>query len=252
MFKKILASIGIGNAEVDTQLEKDRYMPGEEVKGKVLIKGGNTEQNIDRIQLFIMTEAVRETDDSKVYESVMIKQYTIGEAFKIGAGEERVYDFSFNLPAHTPPTLGKTKIWVQTGLDVPNAVDPNDQDFIQVDPHPYMETVLTAVTDVLGFHLRKVEMEYSKRYNYVQEFEFTPMKDFRGDLDELEILFFMKDNGLDLVMQVDRRAKGLGGLFAEALEMDESFVKIQFSQTELNQGKHAVAEKLKNIITQYV
>lgn len=37
MFQKFLASVGIGNAKVDTVLEKDEYIVGEEIYGKVHI-----------------------------------------------------------------------------------------------------------------------------------------------------------------------------------------------------------------------
>ncbi len=40
MFQKFLASVGIGSAKVDTVLEKDEYIVGEEIVGKVHITGG--------------------------------------------------------------------------------------------------------------------------------------------------------------------------------------------------------------------
>ncbi|MFC4558285.1 sporulation protein [Virgibacillus kekensis] len=251
MLKKWLASAGIGSAEVDTQLDNDNLVPGEVVSGKVVIKGGNAEQQIDRINLFLMTEALREVNDNKVRQKVTLGSFTVGSGFTIGKGEKKELDFSFTLPIHTPPTLGRTKVWVQTGLDVPNAVDPKDRDFVRVEPHRSMNTVLDALTNQLGFQLRKVEMEYSKRYNYVQEFEFLPGREFRRDLDELEAMFFMRENGVEIVLQVDRRANGLGGLFAEALEMDESFVRVSFTNEEISQGTHAVADKLHRTIKQF-
>lgn len=251
MFKKLLASVGIGSARVDTQLENDRLAPGEEVRGKVVIQGGSTEQQIDRINLFVMTEALRERDDRKFYEKVTLGSFVVGNSFTIRAGETREVDFRFELPVHTPPTLGRTRIWVQTGLDVPSAVDPTDRDFIDVKPHPYMNTVLDALTNVLGFHLRKVEMEYSRRYKYVQEFEFYPSPEFRRDLDELEAMFFMQPDRVDVVLQVDRRAKGLGGLFAEAMDMDESFVRVSFTNSDIARGSSYVAQQLRNVIRQY-
>jgi len=36
-FNKVLASVGIGAATVDTKLERDVVMPGEEIKGVVEI-----------------------------------------------------------------------------------------------------------------------------------------------------------------------------------------------------------------------
>lgn len=249
MLKKWLASVGIGSAEVDTQLENDNLVPGEEVHGKVIIQGGNAEQEINHINLFVMTEALREVDDSKVYEKVKLDSFTVGNSFKISEGEKKELDFQFNLPIHTPPTLGKTKVWIQTGVDVPNAIDPKDRDYVNVNPHQHMSTVLDALTNELGFQMRKVEMEYSKRHNYVQEFEFLPGSEFRGDLDELEVMFFLNTDRVDLILQVDRRAKGLGGLFAEALDMDENFVKVTFTNNEINEGTASIAAKLRNTIT---
>lgn len=172
MLKKWLASAGIGSAKVDTQLDNDRLVPGEEVSGKVIIEGGNTEQQVDQINLFLMTEAVREVNDKKVHEKVKLDSFTVGTGFTIGEGEKKELDFNFSLPIHTPPTLGRTSVWVQTGMDVPNAIDPKDRDYIQVEPHRNMNTILEALTNSMGFRMRKVEMEYSKRHRYVQEFEF--------------------------------------------------------------------------------
>lgn len=251
MLKKWLASVGIGSAKVDTQLENAHLTPGEVVQGKVVIQGGSIDQQVDRINLFVMTEAVREKEDRKVYEKVELGAFSICDAFTIGVGEKKELDFQFILPIHTPPTLGRTKVWIQTGLDVPNAIDPNDRDYIKVDTHRNMNTVLVALTNGLGFRLRQVQMEYSRQYRYVQEFEFIPGNEFRRDLDELEVIFFMAENRVDLILQVDRRAKGLGGLLAEALEMDESYVKASFTSEEIEQGASSIAEKLRRKIAQF-
>ena len=248
MLKKWMASVGIGSAKVDTQLENTQLVPGEELRGKVVIEGGNAEQQVDRINLFLMTEAVREKDDRKVYEEVKLASFTVGSAFTIKEREKKEFDFQFSLPVDIPPTLDKTRVWVQTGVDVPNAIDPKDRDYIKVTPHPYTNTVLDALLKDLGFRLRKVEMEYSRRHRYVQEFEFVPGPEFSHDLDELEVLFFMKEDGIELILQVDRRAKGLGGLFAEALEMDESFVRVIFTKEEVARGTTAIADKLRREI----
>ncbi|QDP41937.1 sporulation protein [Radiobacillus deserti] len=251
MLKKWLASVGIGSAKVDTQLENDQLTPGESLKGKVVVVGGSTEQQIDRINLFVMTEALREYDDKKFYEDVVLHKFTLGEAFTIGEGERKEIDFAFTLPVQTPPTIGKTNVWIQTGLDIPSALDPKDRDYIKVHAHPLMSTVLDALYSELKFSLRKVEMEYSKRLGFIQEFEFLPSNDFRADLDELEAYFFLKEDEMEVVLQVDRRAKGLGGLFAEALEMDESYARVTFSRSEIERGTTYIASQLRETIQRY-
>jgi sporulation-control protein spo0M len=47
--KKLLSSIDIGSARMDTKLTKARYSPSETVKGIVEIHRGNVEQQIDEI-----------------------------------------------------------------------------------------------------------------------------------------------------------------------------------------------------------
>lgn len=47
LLRKALASVGIGSAKIDTKLEKEVLVQGEEVRGVVIVKGGNVEQEID-------------------------------------------------------------------------------------------------------------------------------------------------------------------------------------------------------------
>ncbi|UOQ84089.1 sporulation protein [Gracilibacillus salinarum] len=253
MFKKLLASAGIGSAEVDTIITNESLQAGEDLHGKVVIKGGRTEQQIDRINLFVMTEALRERgDDEKYYENVILHRHVIEDSFTIHEEEGMELPFSFSLPVKTPPTINRTRVWVQTGLDIPQAIDPEDRDYLDVSPHQGMSNVLDAITHEMQFELRKVNMEFSKRYGYLQEFEFRPVTEFRGDLDELEVVFTtVSENGVELVIEVDRAAKGLGGLFAEALDIDESKVRVPFTKQDLEQGTGFIAERLRNIITQY-
>ncbi|MFD1017918.1 sporulation protein [Thalassobacillus hwangdonensis] len=252
MFKKMMASMGVGAAKVDLQLEKDQFLPGEEVSGRIVITGGNVEQQIDGIRVFLMTEAVREVNDRKVKERVELKRYHVAQNITIGEQEEKVVPFSVILPYQTPVTMNRIPVWFETGLDIPRGLDPNDRDPISVSAHPYVLNVLDAVEKELGFQMRKVEMEYSKRLGYVQEFEFYPGGEFRGHLDELELIFNFTGDGLDLFMQVDRKVRGLGSLFAEALEMDESNVRLHLTEADLKEGPKALARRLGELIRQHI
>ena len=52
---KLLASVGIGSATVDTKIFRSELVPGEKVEGIVQIRGGNVEQEIDSIYLSLYT-----------------------------------------------------------------------------------------------------------------------------------------------------------------------------------------------------
>ena len=251
-FDKVFASVGIGSAAVDTKLERDSYMPGETVKGVVEIRGGKVEQQVDDIYLALNTTYLKESDDKKYTVTATIDRFRITSPFVIGKNERKEIPFSFQLPLDTPLSIGKSKIWVTTGLDIKNAVDPGDKDYLQVVPNPLMNAVFSAI-DSLGFRLREADCEQAPRHlrgrlPFVQEFEYVPTSGpFRGRLDELELVFRPAgNNGLELLLQVDRRARGLGGLFAEAAGMDETNVRLTVTAADipnLQQQIHSVIQR---------
>lgn len=63
LFKKMLASLGIGSAQVDARLEQDSLVPGEVVRGEVHITGGDVAQEIDEIYMYVITHYEREYQD---------------------------------------------------------------------------------------------------------------------------------------------------------------------------------------------
>lgn len=252
-FNKVLASVGIGSAKVDTRLERDTVSPGEALRGTVEITGGNTEQKIDDIYLSVNTTYIKESDDKKYTVSGLIDRFRLAESFILAANERKEIPFSFTLSPDTPLSFGKTKIWVATGLDIKNAVDPTDNDFIRVVPNPLMDSVLNAVSG-MGFRLREAECQQAshrlrRRLPFIQEFEFVPSSGpFRGRLDELEIVFFPLSNAeTEIIMQIDRKARGLGGFLAEALEMDESHVRLTITNGDIPY----MAQKLQTLISKY-
>ncbi|WP_138754901.1 sporulation protein [Paenibacillus sinopodophylli] len=254
MFNRFLASIGIGSAKIDTLLEKPRYSPGEEVRGIVKIQGGNVEQRIETIQLSVMTQYIRESNDNKIKQNGEVGRYHVSAPFTLKPNEQREVSFSFQLPHQTPLTIGHVPVWVKTELDVRGGVDPGDNDRIEVSPTAPMNTVLEAL-NLLGFHLRKAECEYSSKLGgkmpFIQELEFVPTTQFRGQLDELEVMFYPSDHELELVLQIDRRARGLSSFFAEAMNMDETFVRTRFTHVQLAAGPNDIARQLSDILARY-
>lgn len=252
-FNKVFASVGIGAAAVDTKLEKDTFMPGETVQGVVVIRGGKIEQQIDEIYLALNTTYLRESDDRKYTVNATVERFRLTTPFSIRPNENKEIPFSFQLPFDTPLSIGRSKIWVTTGLDIKGGVDPSDKDFLKVIPNPLMSAVFSAV-DNLGFRIREADCEEAPRrlrgrLPFVQEFEFVPASGpYRGRLDELEVIFFPAGNGtLDIMFQVDRRARGLSGLFSEALGADETNVRLTVTNTDIP----FLQQKIQHVIQRY-
>lgn len=251
MFKKLLASVGIGSAQVDARLEKDSLIPGELVTGEVHINGGDVSQEIDEIYMYVITHYEREVNDSKVKEDCILLKHRLSDRFVLQPKERKVIPFSFRLPYETPLTMGRQPVYLRTGLDIKNAVDPGDSDFIEVLPHPLMSKVLDAVKE-LGFQLYKVDCEYNRHlgnaYPFVQEFEFRPSGKYRGRLEELEVVFFLREHECEVLMQVDKRARGLLGAFEEAFNLDERYVRFRISTSDLSRPTSELARSIDQMI----
>ncbi|KRF11152.1 sporulation protein [Paenibacillus sp. Soil787] len=60
-----------------------------------------------------------------------------------------IFQFEFVLPHETPISIGVSPIWVRTGLDIDNAIDPSDRNDIEVRAHPHTEVVFWEIFDEL-------------------------------------------------------------------------------------------------------
>ncbi|WP_128894486.1 sporulation protein [Longirhabdus pacifica] len=251
-FKKALASVGIGSAKVDTKLHEAELYPGEWIEGEVHIIGGNIEQEIDDIYMFLETFYEKEVDDKNIKKTVRLHQHQISSRFTLQPDEEKQIPFSFQIPDDTPLTIGKQSVYLRTGLDIKNAIDPGDNDHLQIIPHPMMNKIISA-TEQLGFRLYKVDCEENRklgrRFPFVQEFEFKPYGDYKKYLDELEMIFYLDGEQLEVLFEIDRRARGFFGILAEEFDMDERFARIIFHESDLLQrSTEDISYQLENII----
>merc|ERR1711879_986057 len=118
MFSKILASIGIGSAKVDTVLTTETLMPGGLVEGEIRTQGGNVEQHIKGIELALMTQAKYETeDDGTDWKNIQLQSFYVADAFTLQPDEKHTIPFSFQLGPETPITTlgGESRVWLDTG-----------------------------------------------------------------------------------------------------------------------------------------
>jgi sporulation-control protein len=153
-FGRLLSSIGVGSATVDTRLERDELTPGEEVSGVVEVKGGDSEQEVSGIRLEVQTHYKRKSGDRTVTETGTIEHFPVSGHRIVEANSRDEIPFSFRLPYDTPLTLGRSSVWIRTALDVRMAFDPSDSDVVTVRPNPAMRSVLDSMQR-LGFRMRE-------------------------------------------------------------------------------------------------
>ncbi len=241
MFKKMLASFGIGAARVDTRLYEDTAVPGGTLQGEVTMRGGDITQQIDQVYLRLETVYRREINDRPTNQACVLAEYPIVDQFVLEPGQVRQVPFTIQLPLQTPLTIGHVPVFVRTGLAITAAADPHDTDQLRINPDAMQSRVFDALSR-LGFQLRQVENEYNSRwrgpYPFVQEFEFRPSGAYASRLQELELVFVRQEGGLEVLLELDKRLRGLGRLFAD-LDLHERYARLQFTDDQLAQPNWA-------------
>ncbi|HMB50349.1 MAG TPA: sporulation protein [Natronoarchaeum rubrum] len=240
--KNVLASIGIGNASVDTVLPSETVRPGETVDADVNITGGNVEQEVGTIRFEVETRY--RTDDG--YREVDVDRFTLADGLTIEPDQEETRQVSIDIPYGTPVTVGGIDVWIETELDIDLAVDPEDKDYLDVQPTPRLQTVFDAM-DELGFSFWTAECEadpygrYTAGGSFIQEFEFRVQSGpFRDALDEVELVAQPGPDQLDLFLEIDRR----GGLLSEMADTDESKTRLSIQSTDVAQVRDDLKREL--------
>ncbi|QMW24300.1 sporulation protein [Sandaracinobacteroides saxicola] len=225
MLKSLLTRIGIGGAKLDAVLNQASVRPGERLTGTLNITAGEGGKSASHAEVKLMTRVER--DDHLVNATIA----SVRIPGPIALDRNHSLPFAIDVPAHTPITSygGRSIVWVASELDVPMALDPSDIDRLEVTPSPEQANVIAAM-EALGFRLWKTDVEARSAWfgrPFVQEFEFKPVQ-WGGRFDEIELVFEgLAPGRADLLVQLDRAARGLGGMLREMSGTDESWHRIR-------------------------
>lgn len=236
--KKMMAAIGVGNASVDAQVHNSAVRVGEQVTGVIIIRGGAIEQRIERINLGLATRY--KANDT--YMTHQLSKESVVPGFTLQPGEVREFPFSLPVPLNTPLSLPGTQVWLATDADIAGAVDPGDQDQLRILPGAEAETLIAAAQR-LGFTLAGSEVEYHHG-QLVQELAFRPPYG-QYAIAEIEMMMFPRSGGLDVILEVDRRATGMASLFVSEFEQKGRW---HLDAATIGRGPEAVARELETRI----
>ena len=222
MFKKILASVGIGAAKVDTVLETEHLQPGQKFNAVIVIKGGDVDQEISGLDLALMTRVKVESDDGEYFTNHVIEKWRITDIGMIAAGAEKHIPFEARLHSETPITeinagYNQSHVWLETGLDIDLALDPTDRDGLHIYPNDAVSTLMEAM-DRLGFSLVKADVEkgylkaptFQSHSGCYQELEYRPNSRSLFGLQEIELSFVPEAHKTHVLIELDRAFRGDG------------------------------------------
>lgn len=230
------SALGIGGIKVDAIVNTTYTYPGGTVEGVIQILGGDVKQSISSVVLEINTTYDKCTGVKSDIVVESIQKITVPINRKVSEHENIEVPFSFIVPSNCPVTTNRNPIWIGSQLEIDMAVDSKDKDYITVQNTDEMNNVIQALEN-LGFRSREINNIASKSkiayYNFLQRFQFVAVDgDFRGEIDELEVVFFKDNYGLTIYLYINRGVRQ--GVLDKAFGDDEDKqIKIEFTQAEL-------------------
>lgn len=195
MFKKLMASFGVGAAKVNLVLDKEGYRIGEVVRGKVIVMGGNVAQDINTLDVdVLMRVIIKGKEVKRVLDTV-----PVARNFRLEAREVKEIPFEHLLPINYPIAKSSLSYFLITKMDIAQAMDTDDNDPLVVLPNKDMQMVFDAL-QILNF---KEKIGSGKITEFGQEFEFYPGPQFAEQLKEIKLKFYIGENEFKLFMEIE-------------------------------------------------
>jgi sporulation-control protein len=216
MFKKLLAAVGVGGAEVETVLHTPGVQPGGAVSGVVRLRGGEVQQQLDGVSVEFVTRVEHEGDDHEVDLMRGFGRVSVQRGAVLTPGQIIEFPFQVFAPVETPIThykdhpLPGAVVAVRTRLEISGAIDATDTDPIGIGALPAQHVLLDAV-EQLGFRLHSADVEAGRLHGTRQTLPFYQELEFHGSprfprLKQLEVTFVAGPDGMDVVLEADKKA----------------------------------------------
>jgi len=128
LFDKMKQAVGIGGAKVDISLDHGEVPLGGFAKGRVVLRGGKSEQRCSGIEARLervtsvrveVDGRMQDKDDVTVVHTDKLADYT----FTVSAESEQVHDFAFKVPREGGPGT-RIRYRIYATADIAGAVDP--------------------------------------------------------------------------------------------------------------------------------
>ncbi|MFI6867035.1 sporulation protein [Nocardia sp. NPDC050406] len=216
MFKKLLAAVGVGGAEVETELHTPGVQPGGTVQGVIRLRGGGVAQDISRIALELVSRVEIESGGEEYDGYRGFHRWNVHGPFTLTANASDEFPFALPVPFETPITfyngrhLPGMEIFVRTVVEIEGAVDAGDRDPLGIGALPAQHVILAAL-EQLGFPLHRADVEQGRLRGIRQELPFYQEIEFGRShrfprLNQLEVTFVARPDGMDVVLEGDKKS----------------------------------------------
>lgn len=248
LFETVLASIGMGAAKIDLRLDHGFVKTGEEVTGKIIVRGGKAEQKIERLSVFFMLQSVQAKSSSELKERIAAIDISHKE-FILKPDETLTFPFSFTCPANIPASSINTKYYFDTSLEIKNAVDSYDRDFIKVLPDERLQQFLTGFKQ-LGFK-QNWEGLVTNEQGWSQLIQYHPSTYFYGVCSHIAVYFRhnLEKDTIEGILEVGEHHTHDYSALIDMFHLDEKVRRFELTAEDLStQGK--AKTKLERLVKQ--
>lgn len=208
MFKKLLSSLGIGSAKVNTIVQNPEIRVGEILHGEIHVLPGDVEQTIDQINLHLETNYISKVNESDIKLSFKLVSQKASDLLKIKPGERYNIPFQMQIPYKTPTTFGNQMVYLRTDVEIDMSVDATDHDYLTILPDPLAEEILNELED-LGFHhivesgICRYEKQEVNIDPFVQTFLMKPSRGkYHQNVKQVELTFKPDQNGINVKLLI--------------------------------------------------
>ena len=241
-FKKFLASIGVGTAKIDTQLETMEVQLGGQLKGNLVVTGGEVDQEIDDIYLAIKTKYKKPNLETVYYTDGTVCEFKLTEGFTIGAGETKSIPFAVTLPLYTPITEGLSVLWVKTELAIHHSASQEDEDFLIVKPLSLMQDILDSLASI-GFENQEVGCENGSLVGtlpwdtgFYQVFRFLPTTEpLKDKVEHLNVVFNpLSEDEIEVVLGIYHKPDTFLDSIKDELGLDIAKIHLNIKKEQVD------------------
>jgi sporulation-control protein len=238
LFETVLASMGMGAAKIDLRLDKDVVTTGKEATGQIVVTGGSAEQKVEGLSVYFMLQSTHARTNNSLVERVAMIDIT-HDLFTIQPNESITFPFSFTCPVSIPSSSVNTKYYFITNLEIKNAIDSHDRDYITVLPNERVAQFLNGFKQ-LGFK-QDWDGLVTDEQGWSQLIQYHPTTYFYGVCNEIAVYFHYnaEQDTIDGVLQVGEQHTTNYSALIDMFHMDEKVRRFEITASELNTEEKA-------------
>lgn len=218
MFEKFLAKAGVGGASIELEVLTKSLTPGSPFEVLVRVKGGKVAQEINTINLQLMTTSEFEDyNDNEILEDTAVQVWSIDFNHIIQPLEENETIYELLLHPEAPITAGlegvvnHTRVWIDTTLDIEDGLDASDRDYLNIYATVTQAAFLNTMIE-LGFSFHNIDVklgniehpDLDSDLNCYQSFEFKSLNQSGIGLTEIEVNFVSNEYVTGVILELDK------------------------------------------------